>query len=811
MLDSILANRLELWGFEKNLMVFRDFSLGAGLKLDVLDISCQSDDAINALKSNVRQFLNGLAPNLSIQIVQEIVPGNKEKLDGHVGRTAPEASALAREIVGERVKKLEILDQEGQLPRQRLFLFIRKPFEHAPSKAKRFAFSQTGASTDLKEAHLEAELQSFRRVLDDVKSSLESLGIQTTDLSDREIFSSLYNQWNPGRKVSAPEISTHDIRDQVCLTDVVIGTDHFLLGNVIHKIISLKSLPEEQTFSAIVEALKSLPFDSKLFVTVDALDQNKEISNLQLQRRMAYASAVGKKGVADLEAQAKLADIEAILEEMIQGNEKVFKISLNVLLRSNDPIELDTQVSETLLRIREMNGAEAMVETVAGFDVFTELAMPHARARERAIKVNTSVLADLVPLYGSWQGHETPSVLLRTREGSLLTFDPFSSELTNSNMIVSGGSGAGKSYFANCLVSQMLKESPKVFILDIGGSYKRTCENLNGQYIELGIKSDLSINPFSTDGLDLADSENMDRKIKFLVALVEIMTKEQGRLGLSRLEKAEVERFVKDTLHEETEPTLSHLRSRLMNHPEAEMKKLGRILGLWCGDSPFGKFIDRPTTVKLSRDVVCFDLKGLDSHPELQSACFFLITDFIWREVLRDRVRPKITIFDECWRMLEDEAVSNFIGEVFRTFRKYRASAIAISQTMDDFAKSRVARAIMPNSSIRWVLKQKGADQESLKSALQLNDREMQLISSLKSEKGRYSEAFLMAEDKRQVVRIESVPLEYWLFTSDPADLGLMNEIKAANPSQSDLDILRMCALKYPSGASGAKGVGRAV
>lgn len=808
MLDSILANRLELWGFEKGFMVFRDFSLGAGLKLEALDISCQSDDAINALKGSLRQFLNGLTPHLSIQIVQEIVPGNKSKLEAHMGRTSPEASKLAQEIVGERVKRFQSLDAEGQLPRQSLLLFVRKPFEHAPPKTKRFAFAQNHSSTDLKEAHLEAEVQSFRRLVDDIKSSLESLGVPTAELSDQEIFSGIYNVWNPGRQISAPAISTQDIRDQVCLTDVVIGTDHFLLGNSTHKIISLKSLPEEQTFSAMVETLKSLPFDSKLFFTVDVLDQNKEISSLQLQRRMAYASAVGKKGVADLEAQAKLADIEAILEEMIQGNEKVFKFSLNVLLRSENPIELDSQVSETLLRIREMNGAEGMVETVAGFDVFTELSPPHARARERAIKVNTSVLADLMPLYGSWKGHGTPSVLLRTREGALLTFDPFSSELTNSNMIVSGGSGAGKSYFANCLVSQMLKESPKVFILDIGGSYKRTCENLNGQYIELGIKSNLSINPFSTDGLDLSDSENMDRKIKFLVALVEIMTKEQGRHGLSRLEKAEVERFVKETLHEENEPTLSHLKSRLMNHPEAEMKKLGRILGLWCGDSPFGKFIDRPTTVKLNRDVVCFDLKGLDSHPELQSACFFLITDFIWREVLRDRVRTKFAIFDECWKMLEDEAVSNFIGEVFRTFRKYRASAIAISQTMDDFAKSRVARAIMPNSSIRWVLKQKGADQESLKAALQLNDREMQLISSLKSEKGRYSEALLMAEDKRQVVRIESVPLEYWLFTSDPADLGLIGDVKKSNSGLTDLDVLRMCALKYPSGAAGAKGTG---
>lgn len=274
----------------------------------------------------------------------------------------------------------------------------------------------------------------------------------------------------------------------------------------------------------------------------------------------------------------------------------------------------------------------------------------------------------------------------------------------------------------------------------------------------------------------------MDQKIKFLVALVELMTKEEGRLGLGKLEKAEIEKAVKEVIRSQPKAQLSDLMSVLVAHSDPEIKRIGKILGLWCGDSPFGKFVDRPTTVSLKKDVVCFDLKGLDSHPELQAICLFIITDLIWREVQKDRTQMKFTVFDECWRLLQDEAASLFIGDVFRTFRKYRASAIAISQTMDDFSKSKIAAAVMPNSSIKWLLKQKGANQESLKSALQLNDREMSLVSSLTSEKGFFSEAYLMAEDKRQVVRIESTPLEYWLFTTDPGDIALIETTKQKNP-----------------------------
>ena len=156
--------------------------------------------------------------------------------------------------------------------------------------------------------------------------------------------------------------------------------------------------------------------------------------------------------------------------------------------------------------------------------------------------------------------------------------------------------------------------------------------------------------------------------------------------------------------------------------------------------------------------------------------------------------------------ILQDESAASFVGDVFRTFRKYRASAIAISQTMDDFTKSRVAAAIMPNSSIKWILKQKGADQESLRLALQLNEREMLLIKGLESSKGHFSEALLMAEDKRQVVRIESTPLEYWLFTTDPTDLSYLAAARGKLPSNTDMEVLRECARERPCGASQAPG-----
>ncbi len=799
-MNNFLNEKLQVWGFEENLLVFKDGSLGAALKLDTLDVSCQEDKELNAQAQRLCDFVNGLPKGLCFQFMQEITSGNDKVISAHAEILKESASDLTREITKDRVEQLMRDDAQGFIPRQNLYLFLRMPFKEDLIPKQSLFYFRKQKIVILPDAKLKIEIENFKRKIYEIQKGLELLGIPSKELSQKVFFNLLYRQWNPNGESPPEDINADDIRDQILLTDAVIGSNGFALGSYHHRVISLKLLPDV-TYAAMAEVLRDLPFDSRLFLTVEVLDQAKEISTLQMQRRIAYSMVSHKKGVTDLESEAKLRDIEALISETISGQEKVFRMSLNILLKSTSEEELEDQVSMTLQKIRELSGAEGMSETLASFDIFSEIALPNARTKERSLKVNTSVLADFLPIYGLWKGHKNPRVILKNRSESLVAFDPFSSEMTNANQIISGGSGSGKSYLTNLMISQMLKESPKIYILDIGGSYKKTCENLDGQYIPLGAASGLSINPFELSGLDPSAK---DQKIKFLLGLVDLMTKESEAKSLGRLERAELENAISKVYEEKSEPILSDLKEILTNHQDLELRKIGRILSTWCGDTPYGKFVDRPTNLNLSSQIVCFDLKGMESQPELQSVCLFLITDLVWREIQKDRTSMKFVIFDECWKLLETN--SEFISEIFRTLRKYFSSAIAISQTMDDFSKSKIASAVMPNSSIKWILKQKGANLENLKEALQLNEREMSLIASLQSEKGKYSEAFLMCEDKRQVVRIEATPLEYWLATTDPKDISLLEQIKKENPNFSEFEALKLAAKNYPNGASFKKG-----
>lgn len=799
MMNASLAEKLEVWGFEDGVLIFKDYSLGTVFRLKPRDVSCATDEELNSLHHVACDFLNGLPTGLSIQFVQGIQRGDSMIRDRHRDMCVANVQPLVMKLMDERLSRLAKFDETGAAPQHSLYLVMRKQFDRRVSPRKnRFAFWKKVVEEDLPQVAIEAEIRSFSRMTADVRQGLDTLGVNSAQLSEDESFQLLFDQWNPKFPLSGTNFNREDIRDDLVLSDMVMSLKGFALGHIHHRVLSLKIMPD-QTYASMSEKLRALPFDSRLFLSIDVLNQDREMLALETQRRIAYAMYAGKRGVADLESEAKLKDIEALLSGRVSGQEKIFGASLNVVLRSESESTLDEQVAEVLQTFRELSGAEGMVESLAASAMFLELALPNGRAKERSRRMNTSVLADFLPIYGDWPGHEEPRILLRNRRGAVVGFDPFSPRLTNFNQIVSGGSGSGKSFLTNILISHLAKENPRIFILDIGGSYRKVAEHLEGQYVALGADSRIALNPFD---LNESTPEAVDQKIKFMTSLVEMMTKEDAASGIGKLERSEIEQTIKDILREEPEPRLSHLRERLLANHEPSLQKMGKILGPWCGDSPFGKFVDRKTNLELQSRIVCFDLKGLEAQPDLQAVCLFLITDLIWREVQKDRVSSKFVVFDECWRLLENDAGSRFIAEVFRTFRKYKASAIAISQTMDDFAKSKVASAILPNSSIKWVLKQTGGNLASLKETLLLNEREANLVESVISKKGYFSEAFLIAGDEKQVVVIESTPLEYWLATTDPQYLKIMGERRPALPDLSDSELLEILANEFPHGAS---------
>ena len=157
---------------------------------------------------------------------------------------------------------------------------------------------------------------------------------------------------------------------------------------------------------------------------------------------------------------------------------------------------------------------------------------------------------------------------------------------------------------------------------------------------------------------------------------------------------------------------------------------------------------------------------------------------------------------DECWELLKSPASANFMEYCVRTLRKTGSGITFITQGLEEIVASSIGSAILSNTATKFILLQRG-DLEPIRKILKLNEQEMALISSLKQAKGKYSEAFLMANEARTVIRACPTPVEYWLATSDASDNTLLENARQTFPDKDLAQIVHWLATLYPTGSQG--------
>jgi type IV secretory pathway VirB4 component len=250
-------------------------------------------------------------------------------------------------------------------------------------------------------------------------------------------------------------------------------------------------------------------------------------------------------------------------------------------------------------------------------------------------------------------------------------------------------------------------------------------------------------------------------------------------------------------------PTLSNLARHCLNDPDESLKRIGKLLFPWLGQTPYGRLLDRAGKIEADRPIVAFDLKGLSQYPDLQSVMILILTNFILEQVETDRIVPKRVLLDECWELLKGPAAT-FMEYAARTFRKTGSGISFITQGVEEIIAGGMGPAILNNTATKLVMLQKG-DTNVLRDALKLNSQELRLVQSLEQRKGVFSEGFLMEGESRLVIRIQPSPLEYWISTSDARDNQFLESLKAKH--QSLEGALLEAARVAPFGVSSLKEV----
>lgn len=812
-----LCEQLPFWEIESEPIphvILFDGSLSAGFELLPLDIECFDESRLNQLTMGLRAFSNSLPEGMTAQFLVKVESDVEDVIEKHTSLVTTENEFL-RSLDAKRAHLLRQEAQSEALFRPRLFFFLRTSGVEKPSV---FLFKQTKKFSEDFEKGYEDRLQSLSQALETAKGTLSSLGF-AVDHCDREAITEiLYEHLNPKRSesVDQPRVSPRptdldDIspRAQLVFGDLILDKEDFVLDRQKTRIITLKTLPE-MTCSGMMGGFLALPFKYELLLTFKIQDQSKEMKSLEGKRRMAHSLSAGSSNrVSDLESESRLSQTTDLIRELIETGQRVYQVELVIILRDEASREgerrLNLNTKEVLSRFKTLSGSEGVQETVGAWKIFKSNLPLAPMSLVRAKPMKTNNVVDFLPLYGAATGDVVPFCLTKTRLGTLYSLNAYSNRLSNFNSLVTGSSGSGKSFANNFLMLQQIARGVRTYVIDIGGSYKKMTEVLGGQYFEINLSGQYVINPFELK--DPGQPPNGDR-LKGLVSIVEQMVVDQGE-KLTRFDRVQLEAALSAIFEKARNqllprsPVLSDLAVYCLADSDEALRKIGKLLFPWVGQTPYGKLLDGLGRIEADRPIVAFDLKGLSQYPDLQSVMILILTNFILEQVETDRTVPKRVLLDECWELLKGPAAT-FMEYAARTFRKTGSGITFITQGVEEIIASGLGPAILNNTATKLVMLQKG-DTNVLRDALKLNSQELRLVQSLEQRKGQFSEGFLMEGETRQVIRIQPSPLEYWISTSDARDNQFLDRLRSKGHSLESS--LEEAATKAPFGVSSLKEV----
>jgi hypothetical protein len=132
------------------------------------------------------------------------------------------------------------------------------------------------------------------------------------------------------------------------------------IGPIHHRIVSLKSLPE-QSFPTAAEVLSDLPAGATAYFSFECEDPFKSKERMERDRRVAFSMSAGGNRPRDVESETKLQELDQILELLAQGLERIIKLSLSIVVKDQSPIKVDQKVGEVISTIRKVWGADALI------------------------------------------------------------------------------------------------------------------------------------------------------------------------------------------------------------------------------------------------------------------------------------------------------------------------------------------------------------------------------------------------------------------------------------------------------------------
>ena len=528
------------------------------------------------------------------------------------------------------------------------------------------------------------------------------------------------------------EAYVKDFFDMVVPTTIKFNVDHYICGDSFRCVWAIKEYPSQTSDQAILSR-----FGDKEAVTlhmytrfVDGVEQRKILQNASRKNKLLANSNDVEEAVT---GEGNLYDVVELLNELRKNREPLLhcavfiELSANSLeklreLQSDVAMEMTREkLSVDRLTLRQKEGFISCMP--CGYNVF-------GTQFERVLPASS--VANCYPFNYSGKTDPNGFYIGKDKFGTniIVDFDRRADDKTNSNILILGNSGQGKSYLLKLLLTNIRMSGKGIISLDAEQEYEDLCNNLGGCYIDL-MGGEYIINPLepkawtdNTSPEEDLDSPEAFRKTTRLSQHISYLKdffrvyKDFDDAQIDALEILLTRLYAKFGITDHTDfdrlkttdyPIMEDLYAMVEEEyhryeigskslfTEDLLREICLGLNSMCVGAE-SKFFNCHTNITDDRFIV-FGVKGLmEANKKLKDAMLFNILSYMNHKLLtRGNTCASI---DELYLFLTNFTAIEYIRNASKRVRKKESSIVLASQNIEDFLLPEVKELTKPLFSI---------------------------------------------------------------------------------------------------------------
>lgn len=292
----------------------------------------------------------------------------------------------------------------------------------------------------------------------------------------------------------------------------------------------------------------------------------------------------------------------------------------------------------------------------------------------------------------------------------------------NSNMVVIGKSGSGKSYATKTILANLAADNSKIFILDPENEYFGLAQNLNGKIIDVGSAAQGRLNPFHIIA-SLTDEEEGDEEsvntsfsthLQFLEEFYRQILPGIEPDALEYLNNITVRMYENKGIDGETDlgdlepedyPIFDDLYEKILNdyqlatgeYAKENLRVLLNYISKFATGGRNSLLWNGPASVSTNENFIVFNFQSLlaNKNNMIANAQMLLVLKWLDNEIIKNRdyniryqaQRKVIVVIDEAHVFIDSKfpIALDFMYQLAKRIRKYNGMQIIITQNIADF------------------------------------------------------------------------------------------------------------------------------